>query len=295
MIRETLRSTVHGGVMGIILAILGATELGFVSTLPKHVIASGGRPTAWLALVLIPLAMVIIAKGFFTVRTNQARVFQLFGRYVGTTKDEGLRWANPLFTTQPLTLAAFSFETNVLKVNDLSGNPVEIGAIIVWRIVDTAQAIYSVQDVKNFVQVQCEAALRTLAMRYPYDSHEPGTHSLRGDTATIVEELTAEVRSRVALAGIEIVEANLGHLKYAPEIAQAMLQRQQASAIIAARQTLVEGAVSIVEMALERLSSRKVVALDEERKAAMVSNLLVVLCGERNAQPVINTGTLYAG
>ena len=292
MIREVRRSTVPGGVMLGAIALLLGLELFTLSTVRDH---RGGDPITVFVLALIPAVAVFITKGFFTVKTNEARVLQLFGRYVGTANEAGLRWANPFFTNQPVALSAFSFETNVLKVNDLDGNPVEIGAIIVWRITDSAQAVFAVGDCRAFVQVQCEAALRTLAMRYPYDAHSAGEHSLRGDTAAIVEELSTELRSRVALAGVEIVEANIGHLKYAPEIAQAMLQRQQAKAIIAARQLLVEGAVSIVEMALAELAERDVVKLDDERKAAMVSNLLVVLCGERTAQPVINTGTLYGG
>jgi regulator of protease activity HflC (stomatin/prohibitin superfamily) len=231
--------------------------------------------------------------GLFTVNPNEGRVLQLFGRYVGTARTEGLRWANPFYSKKRVSLRVRNFESAKLKVNDQEGNPIEIAAVVVWRVVDTAEAVFEVDDYSNYVHVQSEAALRNLATSYTYDSHEEGQLSLRGSTADIAEHLKREIQDRLAKAGVEVLEARISHLAYAPEIAAAMLQRQQAGAIIAARQRIVEGAVGMVEMALDLLSRRAIVQLDDERKAAMVSNLLVVLCGERSTQPVVNTGSLY--
>jgi len=224
---------------------------------------------------------------------NEARVLTFFGRYTGSVKEAGLRWMNPLTTKKVVSLRARNFETAKIKVNDLDGNPIEIGAVIVWRVVDTAQASFDVEDFTNYVQIQAESAMRNLAMHHPYDSHDDNVMSLRGQSEAVAEQLRKEVTERIHAAGCEVVDARIAHLAYAPEIAQAMLQRQQAGAIIAARQRIVEGAVSMVEMALDQLSKRGIVELDTERKAAMVSNLLVVLCGERATQPVVNAGTLY--
>ena len=231
--------------------------------------------------------------GFFMVNPNEAKVLQLFGKYVGSAREAGLRWANPFYTKKKVSLRVVSFESSKLKVNDLDGNPVEIAAIAVWKVVDSAEAVFQVDDYAEYVRVQSEAALRNLATRYPYDAHDDEKTSLRGSTALVAEQLQKEVEERVKAAGVQILEARISHLAYAPEIAQAMLQRQQAAAIIGARTRIVEGAVSMVEMALERLEKHGTVRLDEERKAAMVSNLLVVLCGDRSPHPVINTGTLY--
>jgi regulator of protease activity HflC (stomatin/prohibitin superfamily) len=231
--------------------------------------------------------------GLFTVNPNEGRVLQLFGRYVGTARHPGLRWANPFYTKKRVSLRVRNFESAKLKVNDQEGNPIEIAAVVVWRVVDTAEAIFEVDDYANYVHVQSEAALRNLATSYSYDAHEEGQKSLRGNTAEVAEHLKNEIQERLAKAGVQVLEARISHLAYAPEIAAAMLQRQQAGAIIAARQRIVEGAVGMVEMALELLSRRAIVQLDDERKAAMVSNLLVVLCGERSTQPVVNAGTIY--
>jgi regulator of protease activity HflC (stomatin/prohibitin superfamily) len=236
---------------------------------------------------------VIMLRGNFVVGPNEARVLTFFGKYAGTVKDQGLRWANPFTTKREMSLRARNFETAKIKVNDIDGNPIEIGAVIVWRVVDTAQAAFDVENFTSFVQVQSEAAVRNLAMHHPYDSHDDSVISLRGQSEQVAALLCIEVNARIRPAGVEVVDARIAHLAYAPEIAQAMLQRQQAGAIIAARTRIVEGAVSMVEMALEQLAVRGIVELDPERKAAMVSNLLVVLCGERNTQPVINAGTLY--
>jgi regulator of protease activity HflC (stomatin/prohibitin superfamily) len=212
---------------------------------------------------------------------------------VGTVRTPGLGWANPLYTKHKVSTRIRNFESAKLKVNDIDGNPIEIAAVVVWRVVDTAEAVFEVDDYNNYVHVQSEAALRNLATSYPYDTHDDQHTSLRGHTAAVAEHLKREIQDRLAKAGVEVLEARISHLAYAPEIAAAMLQRQQAGAIIAARQRIVEGAVGMVEMALTMLSHKGIVSLDEERKAAMVSNLLVVLCGERGAQPIVNTGTIY--
>jgi regulator of protease activity HflC (stomatin/prohibitin superfamily) len=243
--------------------------------------------------VLLILLETFLFIGVFVVNPNEGRVLQFFGSYVGTVKDAGLRWANPFYTKKRISLRIRNFESARLKVNDNEGNPIEIAAVVVWRVVDTAEAVFEVDDYQNFVKVQSEAALRNLATRYKYDAHEEDQMSLRGNTAEVAEHLKTEIQDRLAKAGVEVLEARISHLAYAPEIAQAMLQRQQAGAIIAARQRIVEGAVGMVQMALDILSQREILELDNERRAAMVSNLLVVLCGERSTQPVINTGTIY--
>jgi hypothetical protein len=235
----------------------------------------------------------ILLSGCLVIGPNESRVLTFFGRYTGSVKTSGLRWVNPFTAKREVSLRVRNFESAKIKVNDIDGNPIEIGAIIVWRVVDTAQATFDVENFAAFVQVQTEAAIRNLAMHHPYDSHEENKVSLRGDSEKIAELLAKEVTEKIRYAGCEVVDARIAHLAYAPEIAQAMLQRQQAGAIIAARTLIVEGAVSMVEMALVQLSKRGIVELDTERKAAMVSNLLVVLCGERSTQPVVNAGSLY--
>jgi len=235
----------------------------------------------------------ILMAGLFVVNPNEGRVVQLFGKYVGTAKQPGLRWVNPFTTRRKVSLRVRNFESGKLKVNDRDGNPIEIASVIVWKVVDTAEAVFEVDDYVNFVEVQSESAVRNLATSYPYDAHEEGETALRSHTNQIADHLKREIQERLGKAGVEVIEARISHLAYAPEIASAMLQRQQATAIIAARQKIVEGAVGMVEMALEMLTKQHVVDLDEERKAAMVSNLLVVLCGDRDPHPVINTGSLY--
>jgi hypothetical protein len=240
--------------------------------------------------------MLLAAIGFgglMVVNPNEAKVLTLFGVYKGTVKEPGLRWVNPLTTRRRLSLRVRNFESGKLKVNDRDGNPVEIAAIVVWRVVDTFEAMFNVQDYENYVRVQSEAAVRVLATTYPYDAHEEGQLSLRLSTTEVADRMRHEVQERLSRAGIEVIEARISHLAYAPEIAGAMLRRQQASAVIAARQKIVEGAVGMVEMALLELNRKHVVDLDEERKAAMVSNLLVVLCSEKGVEPVVNAGTLY--
>jgi len=249
-------------------------------------------------IVIVPAAIVAVIAaiclgGLFIVNPNEAKLLQLFGRYVGTVREPGLKWANPFYSKHKISVRIRNFESNKLKVNDHDGNPIEIGAVVVWRVVDTAEAAFEVDDYENFVRVQSEAALRNLATQYCYDAHEPGQMSLRANTVEIAELLRGEIQARLAKAGVEVMEARISHLAYAPEIAAAMLRRQQASAVIAARQKIVEGAVGMVDMALELLAQKHVVEMDNDRKAAMVSNLLVVLCGESEAQPVVNAGTIY--
>lgn len=243
--------------------------------------------------VLVFIALVFVATGFFQVQPNQGQVLQLFGRYAGTVREAGLRWANPFYSKRPVSLRVRNFESGRLKVNDADGNPIEIAAVVVWQVVDTAEAVFCVDNYENFVQIQSESALRQMAQSYAYDSHDSKQPSLRSHGDEVNAHLRQEIKQRLGKAGVDVVEARISHLAYAQEIAQAMLQRQQAGAIIAARTLIVEGAVSMVEMALTELGKRGLVDLDNERRAAMVSNLLVVLCGERGTQPVVNTGTLY--
>ena len=270
-----------------ILAILLACAYAIVTGV------RAGNPAQIVLALLVAAPLLVMMGGFYMVEPNQAAVLSLFGKYIGTAKEQGLRWNSPFYATKKLSLRTRNFESGKLKVNDLEGNPIEIGAVTVWQVVDSAEAIYNVDDFESFVHIQSESALRAMATSYPYDQHEEGKISLRSHAAEIAKHLTEEIQERLAQAGVEVREARISHLAYAPEIAQAMLQRQQATAIIAARTRIVEGAVSMVEMALSELSKRNVVDLDPERRAAMVSNLLVVLCGERGTQPIVNTGSIY--
>ena len=238
--------------------------------------------------VLFPVVLFLF-RGLFAVPPNEARVLQLFGNYVGTVRIPGLRYTNPLYSKRRISVRVRNFETERSKVNDTDGNPIEMAAVVVWKVADTAEASFEVDDYVNFVHVQSESAVRNLATQYPYDTQEEGVTSLRGDTEEIADRLKTEIQGRLHIAGVEVLESRITHLAYAPEIASAMLQRQQAGAIIAARSQIVEGAVSMVQMALDQLSDREIVELDEERKAAMVSNLLVVLCGDKATQPVLST------
>lgn len=245
--------------------------------------------------VVLALGAVVVLTGLTMVAPGEARVVQLFGRYVGTLRADGLRWLNPFTASRKVSTRIRNHETGVAKVNDADGNPIEIAAVVVWQVRDTAQAVFEVDDFVAFVDIQTETAVRHIANSYPYDAPEPrpGQFSLRDNADEITERLAAEVGARVASAGVHVVESRITHLAYAPEIAQAMLRRQQAGAVVAARARIVEGAVGMMELALDRLAAHDVVDLDEERKAAMVSNLLVVLCGDRDTQPVVNTGSLY--
>ncbi len=274
--------------IGLIILLLADGVL-LVQSLRSHLV--------WgiIAAVLAALIILICLGGFFTVAPNEGKVLQFFGKYVGTVRDPGPRWANPFYSKRGISLRVRNFESGKLKVNDLEGNPIEIAAVVVWQVMDTAEAVFCVDDYENFVHIQSESALRQMAQSYPYDAHDTGKPALRSHGEEVNNHLRDEIKARLQKAGVDVIEARISHLAYAQEIAQAMLQRQQAGAIVAARERIVEGAVSMVEMALADLSKRGVVDLDEERKAAMVSNLLVVLCGDRNAQPVLNTGTLYHG
>ncbi len=242
---------------------------------------------------LLSLVMAFSLVGLYMVEPNQSAVVSLFGKYVGTVHENGLRWNNPFFAKKKISQRVRNFESGKLKVNELGGSPIEIAAVIVWQVVDSAEAVYNVDDYESFVHIQSESALRTMATSYPYDQHDDGQIALRSHAAEVSQHLRDELAERLADAGVQVIDARISHLAYAPEIAQAMLQRQQADAIIAARTRIVAGAVGMVEMALDELQKNGVVQLDEERKAAMVSNLLVVLCGDRSTQPIVNAGTLY--
>jgi hypothetical protein len=293
MIREVERKLTNGLAALLVLFILTAGVIaGFISALPPQ----GQQPESIPAIVGWVVGFIVLSiawGGLFIVNPNEAKVIQLFGKYAGTVKAQGLWWANPFYTKRKLSLRIRNFETPKMKVNDLRSNPIEIAAIVVWQVVETAEALFEVDNYDNYVHVQSESALRSLATRYPYDAHAEGEKALSVHTDEIVNELKGEIQARLEKAGVKVLEARISHLAYSPEIAQVMLRRQQANAIIAARQRIVEGAVGMVDMALDLLSKRGIVKLDEERKAAMVSNLLVVLCAEQNTQPVINTGTLY--
>ncbi len=289
MLREIEARPLPGIPIALLLLMLfigGFAVLIFGARNDLPIAAVGGITTA--------VATLFLAPGLFTVTPNHGRVLSLFGDYKGTAKKEGLWWTNPFMSKKDISLRVRNFETNKLKVNDARSNPVEIGAIVVWKVVDTAEAIFEVNDYVQYVTMQSESALRALASSYPYDAHGTGEITLSTHTSEINKGLMEALHERFAKAGVEIIEARISHLAYAQEIAAAMLQRQQASAIVAARQTIVEGAVGMVEMALDALAQRSIVTLDDERKASMVSNLLVVLCSDRAAQPVVNTGTLYS-
>ncbi|CAL9431403.1 MULTISPECIES: SPFH domain-containing protein [Streptomyces] len=271
------------GLLGGVAMVVAATAVG--STGAKAGLITGG--------IVVALAAFLAMCGLNMVAPGEARVVQLFGRYRGTIRQDGLRWVNPFTSRTKISTRVRNHETAVLKVNDAYGNPIELAAVVVWRVEDTAQATFEVDDYVEFVSTQTEAAVRHIAIEYPYDAHDEDGLSLRGNAEEITEKLAVELHARVEAAGVQIIESRFTHLAYAPEIASAMLQRQQAGAVVAARQQIVEGAVGMVETALARIQEQDIVDLDPERKAAMVSNLMVVLCGDRSAQPVLNTGTLY--
>ena len=288
MIQESERNAPSGWlVLPILLILLVFCGYSFArALLTQDMVGIIG----WL---LAELVVVVCLGGFFVVNPNEGRVLQLFGDYRGTVHNPGLRWASPFLTKNAISLRVRNFESQRLKVNDNDGNPIEIAAVVVWKVVDTAEAVFEVDDFENYVKVQSEAAVRNLATRYPYDAHQEDEMSLRGSTDVVAGHLKKEIQDRLSRAGVQVIEARISHLAYAQEIASAMLRRQQAGAVVAARTKIVEGAVGMVELALDSLAKSQMVQLDEERKAAMVSNLLVVLCSDRDAQPVVNTGTLY--
>ncbi|HET7225503.1 MAG TPA: SPFH domain-containing protein [Candidatus Eisenbacteria bacterium] len=289
MYREKQATSAPGALMVLVLLALLAASFAWLIHSARQQHAAGA-----LLAVLMLVVDAIAATGLTVVNPNEARVLVRFGRYVGTLRQEGFYWVNPFTTRRRVSLRIRNFESQKLKVNDHDGNPIEIAAIVVWRVVDSAEAMFHVDNYDNFVKVQSESALRNLATSHPYDAREAGQLSLRGNTDDIAAQLKTEVQARLAQAGIEVMEARFSHLAYAPEIAGAMLRRQQASAVVAARSQIVAGAVGMVEMALQELADRHVVELDPERRATMVSNLLVVLCSDHGTQPVVNTGTLYA-
>ncbi|PJE96618.1 hypothetical protein CUT44_16355 [Streptomyces carminius] len=294
-VREKPARSVPGG-LALLLGLLGLL-LGVGGIFLGAGLAADGSGGAGVTLIVLGVLLVVgslfAMAGLNMVAPGEARVVQLFGRYTGTIREDGLRWVNPLTSRAKISTRVRNHETAVLKVNDAYGNPVELAAVVVWQVEDTAQATFEVDDFLEFVSTQTEAAVRHIAIEYPYDAHEEGGLSLRGNAEEITEKLAVELTARVRAAGVRIVESRFTHLAYAPEIAAAMLQRQQAGAVVAARRTIVDGACGMVEDAVARLAAQDFVELDEERKAAMVSNLLVVLCGDRSPQPVLNTGTLY--
>jgi hypothetical protein len=288
MIREQVRKVSSGYLMLVVLAV---AQIAFA-----YAIYRAGLAQNIPGIIASALASVIVAicwAGLFMVHPNEAKVLQLFGKYVGTAHDPGLKWANPFYAKTAVSTRIRNFESGKLKVNDSRGSPIEIAAVVVWKVYDTAEALFEVDDYEEFVQIQSESALRNLSTTYPYEPHEGEGVALRSHPLDIAQALRDEIQDRLDQAGVTVIEARISHLAYSPEIANAMLRRQQASAIIAARTQLVAGAVGMVDMALQELKKGNIVDLDEERKAAMVSNLLVVLCGEEAAQPVVNTGSLY--
>lgn len=300
MTTETRKTTLSGWAMLPALFVLtlaagyGLFRMIYAAALTPAGVVSWTPILGIVACVLALIVLIILWCGFFTLQPNEASVLLLFGSYKGTVRSAGFHWANPFYGKHKISLRTRNFNTDTLKVNDQRGNPTEIAAVVVWRVQDTAQASFDVDDYRDYVHIQSESALRYLASHYPYDTTHDDELSLRGSMDEVSQGLQKELQDRLSKAGVIVEEARLSHLAYAPEIAGAMLRRQQAEAIVAARLRIVEGAVGMVETALEQLEAKKTVHLDDERKAAMVSNLLVVLCGEQAAQPVVNTGTLYS-
>jgi len=289
MIRERQRKVPSGYLMLVVLALAEAAVIyAFVQALVAF------NVPAIVAVAVLLAIVTILWLGFFMVHPNEARVLQLFGAYVGTAREPGLRWANPFYTKKAVSVRVRNFESGKLKVNDSHGSPIEIAAVVVWRVIDTAEAIFEVDDYEQFVTIQSESALRNLTTTYPYEPHENESIALRSHPAEIAQALREEIQDRLEEAGVNVIEARISHLAYAPEIAHAMLRRQQASAVIAARRQIVAGAVGMVKMALDELGAERIVELDDERKAAMAGNLLTVLCSEESARPVLNAGSLYS-
>ncbi|MFJ8536514.1 SPFH domain-containing protein [Streptomyces sp. NPDC093591] len=291
-VREFTAHSLGGG-LALLLGLVGLLAGAGLIVGATAVAGAGGKAVLIITGVLVGIAALLAMCGLNMVAPGEARVVQLFGRYRGTIRQDGLRWVNPFTSRTKISTRVRNHETAVLKVNDAYGNPIELAAVVVWKVEDTAQASFEVDNYLEFVATQTEAAVRHIAIEYPYDAHDEGGLSLRGNAEEITEKLAFELHARVEAAGVQIIESRFTHLAYAPEIASAMLQRQQAGAVVAARRQIVDGAVGMVEAALARISEQDIVELDEERKAAMVSNLMVVLCGDRSPQPVLNTGTLY--
>ncbi len=288
MHREIPRKAVSGYLMLVVLFLAQLASGYFV-----YLAIRAQSVPGLVGAVLLVLLVLLLWFGLFMVQPNEAKVLQLFGRYVGTVREPGLSWANPFYAKSKVSTRVRNFESGKLKVNDSQGSPIEIAAVVVWKVVDTAEAMFEVDDFEQFVHIQSESALRNLTTTYPYEPHEGDGLALRSDPLEIADALRKEIQDRLDTAGVSVIEARISHLAYAPEIANAMLRRQQAAAIIAARQQIVAGAVGMVDMALEKLAADRIVELDDERKAAMISNLLVVLCSEDHARPVVNAGSLY--
>ena len=281
------------GIPVLIAALLAGAAAAWLFFTGVGGTAHGGGALPVVVSAALVVLVVLAVTGLYSIQPNQAAVLSPFGKYVGTVKENGLRWNNPFYSKRKVSQRVRNFESGKLKVNDLDGSPIEIAAVIVWQVVDASEAVFNVDDYENFVHIQSESALRAMAASYPYDQHDEGQTALRSHPQEISDHLQAQIAERLGTAGVEVIEARISHLAYAPEIAQVMLQRQQANAVIAARTRIVAGAVGMVEMALAELQKNDVVKLDEERKAQMVSNLLVVLCGERGTQPIVNTGSIY--
>ncbi|MGF1237003.1 SPFH domain-containing protein [Streptomyces sp. 2-6] len=291
-VREFPAHSIKGG-LALLLGLVGLVIAVVLVVAGSAVTATGPKAALIVVGIVIGIAALLAMCGLNMVAPGEARVVQLFGRYRGTIREDGLRWVNPLTSREKISTRVRNHETAVLKVNDAYGNPIELAAVVVWKVRDTAQASFEVDNYLEFVSTQTEAAVRHIAIEYPYDAHDEAGLSLRGNAEEITEKLALELHARVEAAGVQIIESRFTHLAYAPEIASAMLQRQQAGAVVAARREIVDGAVGMVETALARIAERDIVELDDERKAAMVSNLMVVLCGDRAPQPILNTGTLY--
>jgi regulator of protease activity HflC (stomatin/prohibitin superfamily) len=281
------------GIPVLILSLLASLAAGWLFIRGVGIDGAPGSGLSVLAAAALVFLVILMLTGLYSIQPNQAAVLSLFGKYVGTDKEAGLRWNNPFYSKRKISQRVRNFESGKLKVNELDGSPIEIAAVIVWQVVDASEAVFNVDDYESFVHIQSESALRAMASSYPYDQHDEGQIALRSHPQEISDHLQAQIAERLGTAGVEVIEARISHLAYAPEIAQVMLQRQQANAVIAARTRIVAGAVGMVEMALAELQKNGVVQLDEERRAQMVSNLLVVLCGERGMQPVLNAGSLY--
>ena len=281
------------GIPVLIVALLASAAAAWLFFTGVGGTAHGGGALPVVVSAALVVLVVLAVTGLYSIQPNQAAVLSLFGKYVGTVKEAGLRWNNPFYSKRKVSQRVRNFESGKLKVNDLDGSPIEIAAVIVWQVVDASEAVFNVDDYENFVHIQSESALRAMAASYPYDQHDEGQTALRSHPQEISDHLQAQIAERLGTAGVEVIEARISHLAYAPEIAQVMLQRQQANAVIAARTRIVAGAVGMVEMALAELQKNQVVELDEERKAQMVSNLLVVLCSDRGMQPVLNAGSIY--
>ncbi|HEY2346712.1 MAG TPA: SPFH domain-containing protein [Xanthomonadaceae bacterium] len=285
--RETTTTSGIRTLIVLFALLAGDIWIGLSAAAANETLTGGGA-------VLAGMLLMVCLGGFFNVEPNQAVVLSLFGKYVGSVREQGLRFTNPFYAVKKISLRIRNFETSKLKVNELQGSPIEIGAVIVWQVVDSAEAVYNVDDYESYVHIQSESALRQMATSYPYDNHDdPKTVSLRSHPIEISQHLMEQLKERLSQAGVSMIEARISHLAYAPEIAQAMLQRQQADAVVAARTRIVFGAVTMVEMALNQLKEKGLAELDDERRASMVSNMLVVLCSERPAQPIVNAGTIY--